>query len=385
MGVWKPNNSPYFYWECQINGDKYGGPTKCTSKRKAKDFFERERQRILKDLRDGPVKKKKRLTLKQASNLFFKEQGQYRTDAGDILNYLLALRDHLGEDTYMDDIVMADLSGMQAVLRGIKTRYGTLPANRTVNAVVPGAIRMLWRYCEDIQDLDLGREPRWAKLTLPTPSERIRELSAEEDIRLFAELRQDYHPFMRFAMMSGLRLNNLTRLTWSEVDMGARVITVKVKSRKPGGKTFMLPITNSMMAVLSQCKGQHAIFVFTYICKRPSGKKLKGRRYPYTKSTFRRPFKVALKAAGIQDFRFHDYRHTAATRTLRASNNLKAVQQMLGHENIQTTAKYAHVLFDDVRAAMDAVDHQSITKITENDADEIDLTTLKKKRKSGRL
>ena len=58
--------------------------------------------------------------------------------------------------------------------------------------------------------------------------------------------------------------------------------------------------------------------------------------------------------AGIRDFSFHDLRHTAATRVLRATGNLHIVKRMLRHENIKTTAKYAHSQNDDVLAGMQA-------------------------------
>ena len=60
------------------------------------------------------------------------------------------------------------------------------------------------------------------------------------------------------------------------------------------------------------------------------------------------------KRAGVVDFRIHDLRHTGATRTLRASKNLRAVQEMLGHADIKTTMRYAHALVDDVAEAMTA-------------------------------
>ncbi|TIN66413.1 MAG: site-specific integrase, partial [Mesorhizobium sp.] len=56
---------------------------------------------------------------------------------------------------------------------------------------------------------------------------------------------------------------------------------------------------------------------------------------------------------GVKNFHFHDTRHTAATRVLRKSN-LKVVQQLLGHEDIKTTTKYAHAMMDDVLNALEA-------------------------------
>jgi len=57
----------------------------------------------------------------------------------------------------------------------------------------------------------------------------------------------------------------------------------------------------------------------------------------------------------VSDFRFHDYRHNFATKLLRETKNLKPVQKSLNHRNIKTTAKYAHVLDDEVAAGVDAM------------------------------
>ncbi len=59
------------------------------------------------------------------------------------------------------------------------------------------------------------------------------------------------------------------------------------------------------------------------------------------------------KRAGVMNFRLHDFRHTFATRLLRKTGNIKLVQKALNHSDIRTTTKYAHVLDDEVGAAME--------------------------------
>jgi integrase len=61
----------------------------------------------------------------------------------------------------------------------------------------------------------------------------------------------------------------------------------------------------------------------------------------------------AVKRAKIPDFRFHDLRHTFATRLLRQTGNLKLVSRLLGHTTIDTTARYAHVLDEDLEQALE--------------------------------
>ena len=76
------------------------------------------------------------------------------------------------------------------------------------------------------------------------------------------------------------------------------------------------------------------------------------------------PLAARKGAAGLRDYRFHDNRHTAATRVLRASGNLNVVKRLLRHEDIATTVKYAHSQHEDVLAAMEnaAAQHEVPTK-----------------------
>jgi integrase len=61
------------------------------------------------------------------------------------------------------------------------------------------------------------------------------------------------------------------------------------------------------------------------------------------------------KAAKLTDFRFHDIRHDVGTKLLRATGNLKLVQRALNHSDVQTTTRYAHVLDEEVGAALDLI------------------------------
>ena len=66
-------------------------------------------------------------------------------------------------------------------------------------------------------------------------------------------------------------------------------------------------------------------------------------------------FEDLLERAGIQDFRFHDLRHTFASWALAECGDLKLVQEALGHKHITTTARYAHLLTGRREAVVGAV------------------------------
>jgi site-specific recombinase XerD len=61
------------------------------------------------------------------------------------------------------------------------------------------------------------------------------------------------------------------------------------------------------------------------------------------------------EVAGVKDFRLHDFRHDFGTKLLRETGNLKLVQKALNYRDIKSTLRYAHVLDQDVAAAVEAV------------------------------
>lgn len=197
--------------------------------------------------------------------------------------------------------------------------------------------------------------PNWKGHMLPEPEERVRELTSDEERALFKALRPDFHALVLFCILTGMRKDDAVTLTWAQIDTVNKVIHLRIKSRGPDKQPHVVPITGEIAAILQGERGRNAIRVFTYVCKKSRAKRRKGERYPFSKSGWNRDWRAALKTAGIEDFRFHDLRHTNATRLLRSCANLKIVQRLLGHKSIATTARYAHANVDDIRAAMEQV------------------------------
>lgn len=81
-----------------------------------------------------------------------------------------------------------------------------------------------------------------------------------------------------------------------------------------------------------------------------------GKRRPITYNGFRRTMSTVLKAARITDFRIHDLRHDFASKLLRKTRDLALVQKALKHVDISSTIRYAHVLDEDVRDDLEALE-----------------------------
>jgi len=122
-----------------------------------------------------------------------------------------------------------------------------------------------------------------------------------------------------------------------------------------------VPITPTLRTLLWPLQGHHPTSVFTYIAQSTRNGRVRGKRYPLTYSGVEMAWKRLRKRSGIEDFRFHDFRHDVATKLLRATGNLKLVQRALNHGDIRVTMKYAHVLDQEVADAMERI-HKSQLK-----------------------
>jgi integrase len=302
--------------------------------------------------------KKPEITLTQALGRYWMEHGQHLGTADDIKRMGRALQELPSKGGLGKDTLLSNLTAARLVTYAAERRARV--SNRSVNIELEH-LRAVMRRAHDLWGVAVANI-EWKKVLLEETGEREHILSEGEEERLLAALCADYHAMMLFALVSGVRLANVIELGWSQVDWDEGVIRFRVKSKKPGGELHYLPLTPALATILSRERGRHPVWVFTYVCNRtrhdPKRKLIqhKGERYPFTHDGWRKEWRRALAEAGIADFRFHDLRHTAATRTLRVYRDLRTVQKMLGHKSIATTLRYTRSAIEDVRAAMEAVE-----------------------------
>ena len=155
-------------------------------------------------------------------------------------------------------------------------------------------------------------------------------------------------------LKSGWRRNEVLHLRWADCDLTKRSAATKIK----GGDVVARPLTTTLCAIINR-QPKISPFVFTYECNRTNGKRRKGLRYPLTPTALRRPLSAALKAADVEHFCTHDLRHTCGTRIVRATGSIAAAKEALKHSSINTTLRYAHVLDEDVRNALEATESRN--------------------------
>jgi integrase len=345
MSTYKPKGSSIFLYDFQIHGRRFYGSTKQKSKRAADKVEAQVRLEAMTD-----TKRKKVITLDDAAGLYEEKLTADGKWSKSTEGWLLNLITDLGATKFMHDIEHSDLATFYRA-------RAALVSGSSVNREIDTA-RALWRFTAKGR-YEIGEMPDWGAMRYTVRDVDPRELSYLEEDRLLEHLRDDYRPFVRFALMSGWRCAEVRLLRWVDLDFPARQARTTIK----GGHSAKRPLTSAMIAHLAS-QPVAGPFVFTYVCQQTRKGRMKGERYPISKDGWRKEWGRALELAGVEDFRFHDLRHTRGTRMLRATGNLKAVQEGLRHKNIKTTLRYAHVLDEDVRKALEASESRDIPENT---------------------
>jgi integrase len=130
---------------------------------------------------------------------------------------------------------------------------------------------------------------------------------------LLGQLPEHTAEMMRFALATGLRQRNACRLEWSAVDLERRCAWVHADQTKTR-KAIAVSLNVDAMAVLSRRQGIHATWVFTF----------KGQPVWQVNT---KAWRKAVQRAGLEDFRWHDLRHTWASRHAQAGTPLNVLQE----------------------------------------------------------
>ncbi|AYH33275.1 site-specific integrase [Pectobacterium parmentieri] len=184
---------------------------------------------------------------------------------------------------------------------------------------------------------------RAPNIKVPSPkNRRIRWLEPHEAKRLIDECPEPLKSVVEFALSTGLRRSNIINLEWQQIDMQRRVAWVNPEDSK-SNRAIGIALNDTACRVLKKQIGHHHRWVFVYreSCTKPSGTKSPVvRKMRYDANT---AWRAALKRAGIDDFRFHDLRHTWASWLVQAGVPISVLQEMGGWESIEMVRRYAHL------------------------------------------
>lgn len=230
-------------------------------------------------------------------------------------------------------------------------KHRLMQASRLKRTISPASVnrelavlRHLLRLAEEWGYID-----KTPKIRLSRESEgRLRFLDEAEAVRLLQACEKSQNPYLKtivtLAVNTGMRKGEIMGLTWERVDFSRGVLLLeKTKS----GRRREVPMNQAVYDALSALPGsKEAGLVFC----RSTGAEW---------GAIRTAFDTACTRAKIEDFRFHDLRHTCASWLVQRGRNLKEVQELLGHKTFAMTLRYAHLSPDRLREAVASLDQPS--------------------------
>lgn len=210
--------------------------------------------------------------------------------------------------------------------KGTSNRYLAL-----VRAILIRA-RDEWEWVDKVPKIRLFKETM----------SRERSLTVEQAGRLLDELPAHQRDMVLFSLATGLRQGNVLKLDWSQVNLDqchAWIPGWQSKNRRP----IAVPLNDMALLVLRRQIGKHPDRVFTYAGK------------PLTVANTR-SWRAALVRAGIENFRWHDLRHTWATWQRQAGTPTHELQRLGGWRTGAMVERYAHLAPESLATAAARLD-----------------------------
>ena len=136
-------------------------------------------------------------------------------------------------------------------------------------------------------------------------------------------------PEFDVALNTGLRLSEMYWRAWEDVDLERRILTVP---RSKHGERRHIPLNKDARGALERLRAGDDATGWGF--PNAQGERLTGPRYW---------FEPAIREAKIQNFHWHDLRHTFASRLRMAGVDLGTIQELMGHKTIAMTCRYAHL------------------------------------------
>jgi len=171
-------------------------------------------------------------------------------------------------------------------------------------------------------------------------SQRCRYLVGDEEERLLAKAGPKLREICIFALNTGMRQGEILALRWKHISFEQGLIQVE---HTKNNLTRYIPINKTVRKLLLlkyEVRESDTAPIFNY---RHSG-------------PLRNGFWWACKHAGIKDFRFHDLRHTFASRLVMKGVHIRVIQQLLGHQSLKMTERYTHLSSVSLASAVDLLE-----------------------------
>lgn len=239
---------------------------------------------------------------------------------------------------HIDEVKQQDIIDLQ---HGMRAR-GYAPA--TTNRVII-LLRYMWNLAKKWRVVGGENNPTNGVALFEENNQRERYLSAEEAQRLVACVKESENTQLQYIVplliLLGCRKRELFDSQWSHFDLERRTWRIPLSK---SGKARHVPLSSDVLTILAQLPRWPDC---PYVLPNPKTHR------PYVSVFF--SWNTVRVRAGLPDVRMHDLRHSTASFLVNSGRSLYEVQKILGHTQIKTTQRYAHLSQETLLAAVDSL------------------------------
>ena len=200
--------------------------------------------------------------------------------------------------------------------------------------------------------------PAMAVKKVKNDAEKWTFLDFDEAQAFMAAASDRWRPVFMVTMETGLRRGEVLALRWRDIDWSNRLVNVRhtlykgeLQTPKSRGSRRSIPMTDQVHTILAELRRQPAALGAEHVFVSESGT-------PLDPGNLRRALTATLKRANMRKIRYHDLRHTFASHLAMAGVPIRTIQELMGHETLDMTLKYAHLTEGHQREAMDKLQQQ---------------------------
>jgi len=359
------------------------------------DYFDPTGKRVrqsFKKKKDAEAELGKRVSLK-AENRYLDVKKEYKTTFGNLCEkykdnfenqasyqtskqfFIEAFKTYFGKETLLANISYLELETYRNHLLRAENKHGRMLTDATVNRKI-SCFRHMFKKAVEWDLIEKTPFDKGSSLLIKENNKRDRYLEEGEIAALldacstkiikFPEskkhvkqmTRKDIHylrDIVECALNTGMRRGEILSLKWEQI-RGDFIYVRKTKTSNPR----QIPINEDLAALFKRIRKRQGLkseYVFIY----------QGQRI----NDLKNGFNAALKRAGIDNFKFHDLRHTFASHFVMRGGSLKALQEILGHKTLTMTMRYAHLAQDHKKEAINLLNglttkdncHKTVTNL----------------------
>lgn len=350
MGIYQDKQSKKWYFEAMIRGKRYHRAiSEAVTKKDAETYFNafktdllRGKLELAENIGCKPFKELVKVYIEYSKT----NHRSYKTNIAKAKKFEKIWGNRQLKDISPIDIEKYKISRKKEIKSKEKTVDGIkIPAKYISNTTINRDIEVLRKMFNiAIQNGWIIKNPCTGITKLRQENKLERYLTPEEEIRLINACNgrlTHLKSIIQFALNTGMRKEEILGLTWKCINFENKKITLL--DTKNGKKRF-IPINSVVMSILKDAyKNKICEYVFVNHATQT--------RY----SDFKRSFNALCKKANIENFRFHDLRHTSATRMVGAGVPITMVKDILGHADIHTTMRYAHAITEQSLEAIETL------------------------------